>query len=195
MSSEVDIGNRAIHRIGAYPIVALTDDSPEAQCLRGLFEPTRDAMLRAHPWRFALTRRSLGALSEAPAFGFARQYQLPADYLAIVEIASRWVWQGQTHDEPDWSIEGRRILADLENPLPIRYVRRVTNADEFDPCFAEALGAKLAIEVCQRLTQHRGLKQDCERGFVYEMGEAKKANAIELPPRVFPEGSWITARA
>ena len=55
--------------------------------------------------------------------------------------------------------------------------------------------AKLAIEVCQRLTQHRGLKQDCERGFVYEMGEAKKANAIELPPRVMPEGSWITGRA
>jgi hypothetical protein len=113
----------------------------------------------------------------------------------MVEIASRWVWQTQTHEEPDWSIEGRRILTDLESPLPIRYVRKVTNAGEFDANFAETLGAKLALEITQRLTAHRGLKQDCERGFLYEISEAKRANAIELPPRLMPEGSWITSRA
>lgn len=51
--TEVDICNLALGRIAQPAIVALTDADDEGVQCNLHFDPTRDALLRAHPWRFA----------------------------------------------------------------------------------------------------------------------------------------------
>ena len=65
--------------IGATNIIALNEDSKSARVCNQRFANVRDAVMRAHPWNCIVTRASLAADTETPAFTFAYQYTLPTD--------------------------------------------------------------------------------------------------------------------
>lgn len=193
MASAVEIANRALTKLGAARITDLADDSPEARSVSAAFSSVRDAELRAHPWGFALHRRELAALTDAPAYGYARQFQLPADYLALYEVADMYAWS--RHDPPvPWQVEGRRILTSLAAPLRIRYIRRVEITIEYDALFVDALAARLAYELCEEITQSSTKRQLADADYARAIREARRVNAIERPPTPLPEGSWIIER-
>jgi len=52
--TEVNVCNRALGRLGASGITALADGSTEAAQCTLHYAETRDALLREHPWRFAV---------------------------------------------------------------------------------------------------------------------------------------------
>lgn len=54
VAAEVTLCNLALGRIGASAITALGEGSDESAQCDLYYEPTRDALLRSHPWRFAL---------------------------------------------------------------------------------------------------------------------------------------------
>ena len=68
MPSDVDIASNALHEIGEKSITSLDDDSDRARLVKQFYAVTRDATLRAHPWNFATTRRSLAQETAAPVF-------------------------------------------------------------------------------------------------------------------------------
>ena len=79
MATEVSICANALRRLGDDPITSLTDDTERARLCNAFYTDARDAVLRSHPWNFAITRTSLAKLSDAPAYGFNYQYSLPTD--------------------------------------------------------------------------------------------------------------------
>ena len=93
----------------------------------------------------------LPALADAPAWGYDYQYPLPDDYLALVQVNDIYVRSGSS--VALWSVEAGAILTNIEAPLKVRYVKRVTNPGLFDSMFCEALACKLALEACETLTQ------------------------------------------
>ena len=54
VAADVAICNIALGRIGASAITALGEGSAESDQCDLYYEPTRDALLRSHAWRFAL---------------------------------------------------------------------------------------------------------------------------------------------
>src|SRR3546814_6931193 len=86
MTSVVSICNRALTLLGQKTITSLEDNSQAARLCVESYGPTRDAVLRDHPWNCAIARADLAALSEAPAFEFGRQFQLPPDCLRVLEL-------------------------------------------------------------------------------------------------------------
>ena len=56
ITSDVDICNLALHKIGHDSIDALTDENDAARHCNALYAVERDMMLAAHPWSFALRR-------------------------------------------------------------------------------------------------------------------------------------------
>lgn len=58
--TEVSIANMALSRVGQHNQIAALSDSNEAARQCNLhYEPARDALLRAHPWNFAIKRTKL----------------------------------------------------------------------------------------------------------------------------------------
>jgi len=50
MATEVSICSNALRRLGDDPITALTDDTERARLCNAFYVPSRDLVLRSHPW-------------------------------------------------------------------------------------------------------------------------------------------------
>ncbi len=184
MTSRVEICNRALDKLGSAPITSLDDDVKAARACARMFNAVCDAELRDHQWNFAVARRSLPALEEAPVFGFARQFQLPGDCLKVLEI----------DPQGDWKIEGQRLLADTRDGLRIRYIRRNEDTNSFDALFVEALASRLALELCESLTQSNSKKRAALEDYTQAVRRARRADAIEGTADALTETTWIKAR-
>ncbi len=194
MASQVEIVNQALVKIGSDRIVSLADDVKAAKVASAIWDAKRDAELAAHPWTFAKARAELPALATAPAFGWARAYQLPADYLTMVEVGENYV----LYMPPDelvtlFEIEGQTILTDEASPLRIRYIRRITNTGLFPALFNEALACRLAAEMAESLTQSLAKREAAWKEYGMAIRTARQRNAIEQPPQPIPESSWWRA--
>jgi hypothetical protein len=192
MASKVSIANRALSKLGEDRILLLTDDNKRARTLDQMFDDVLDAELRRYRWKFTITRTELPALAEAPAWGYLYQYPLPADYLALVQVNDIYVRSGSP--VALWSVEAGAILTNIEAPLKVRYVKRVTNPGLFDPMFCEALACKLAMEACETLTQSETKFNRMAEQYKMAMLDATRQDAIENPPDELPQGSWLDAR-
>lgn len=185
--SEVERANAALTAIGARRINSLSEDVKEARVCSLRFGPVRDALIRAHPWNFALSRARLPAAADAPAWGWARAFPFPADALRI------WRVSGLTDD--DWAVEGRQILTDAAAPLAIQYLRRATNPADWDPGFAEAFAARLAAEIAADIVDETTTVERMWGLYRDKAAEARRADAQEGSAERLPDPSWIAARA
>lgn len=179
----------ALARCGAAPITALTDSNDKARLASEFYEPTVQAMLRRHPWNFAIKREELAEDADAPIDEWAKQFVLPADPFCIRVLQVNC-------GTDDFVIEGRLLLTDADT-VKLRYVARV-NESEFDPIFVESLVLQLASKFAYRLQISETL-----RGAILQelnqlaMPEARSADAFEQrEPLVDPasESTWVTAR-
>ena len=206
MTSQIEVANRALSKLGESRITSLADDIKAAREVSAAFDSVRDAELRAHGWSFAMTRAQLAADVVPPAYGYAHSYQMPTDLLRIWQTGE-WYWSGpdlsdyRNSDGAPYVIEGRSILTSegrsstgTPAPLRIRYLRRVTDTGLWDATFVEAFACKLAIEVCEALTQSQSKKSTAWNEYDIAIKRAMRCNAIELPPEYVSDDSWITAR-
>lgn len=185
MSSVVDIANRALDKLGHGSITSFNDGSKAANLLDRTWPIVRNQVLRDHPWNFAVKRVILAPLNEAPPWGFTFQHQLPSDYLRLIEI--RDLRAG------DYQVEDGKILADLDT-LYTRYIYEVTDPNSYDALFIDAIASKLAFELCESLTQSNAKKKLFAEEYAISIQRAKSVDAVENPPTVFEEDSWIEVR-
>jgi hypothetical protein len=188
MTSKVELANRALAKLGEDAITSFQDGSNASRAVASAYDSVRDAVLRAHPWSFALMRAAIPALSSAPIFEYGKAFQLPTDFLRLVEIS------GIDGRYRTWRVVGRRIEVDAEAPLRILYIRRVDDPNEYDALFIEAMAARLAAEMSQQLTDNNGLGERMEQVYRDLLSEARMVDAKEGPPRQMPDGLWLDAR-
>lgn len=193
MASQVSIVNRALIKLGEQTILLLTDNVKQARTMAALFEDTRDAELRAHRWKFAMRRTLLTALVEPPPWGYQLQYDLPADFLALVQVNEIHLRSG-AKQRPPWRLEGRRLLTDLAAPLAVRYVARVDDTAVFDPLFVDALACRLAMEACEAQTQSDTKFQRVAGMYREAINLAVRQDSVEAPPDELPDGTWLESR-
>lgn len=189
MASEVGICNRALQKLGAKRITSLTEDTANARSCNVAYESIRDAELRAHPWVFSIERAELAADSSTPAWGRANSFQLPSDFLMIAND-----YPESNDNAKDWVIEGQKILTNDSDPLYIRYVKRVTDTAVMDALFVEALSARLALELCEEITQSNSKKESLRADYDLAIKTARKRNAFSNVSAVPPDDEWITVR-
>lgn len=189
MASNVEIANRALQILGAKTIVSLTEDSRNARAINLAFEPVKLSELRKHHWSFAVKRASLAASSTAPLFNRTASFPLPSDFVSLLPPDPE-----VNFNDLDWQIEGRNIVTNDDAPLEIRYIYNVTDPNEMDVLFREALSARLALELGEEITQSNAKKSDAKAMYDDTISQAKKANAIERVAQKPPEDIWVTVR-
>lgn len=194
LASQIDVCNQALIKAGSSTIISLSDGTKGANLLSAIYDIKRDAELAAHPWTFAINRAQLPASGTAPAFGWAYAYPMPTGYLGMVEVGEDYVMY-DAGSQVLFQIENGEILTDEGAPLKIRYIKRVTNTGLFSPLFVEALACRLALELCESLSDSTSKKQDLKDDYRAAISLARRMNAIEQPPRRTPDSSWVNARA
>lgn len=190
MASKVEIANRGLQLLGAKRITSFTEDSRNARAINAAYEPVKLALLRKHTWGCATTRTQLAANSTAPAFGKENSFALPADWVRSLPLDPDY----QTNDD-DRVVEGRNILTNESAPLDLRYIYNITDPNEMDPLFREALATALAEALCEEITQSNTKMQTAMAAHDKAIAEAKRANAIEKPADQPPDDTWVTVRS
>jgi len=172
-NSTVEIVNMAIVPLGARPIAALDEGSKAASLANEIFDTERDATLQAHEWNFAVKRTSLGLIAQAVVFGFGSQFQLPPDYLRVVEVSP----------EGKYKVEGRRILSN-ETALSIRYIAQITSPTEWSPTFKSVLAARLRWKMAYAITELTSVVDRCAREYEALLSEARTIDSQESGPEL-----------
>lgn len=193
-TSDVSICNLALQKLGAARITSLTEDSPQARACNACYEAMRDLELRKHRWAFAIRREALAADTTAPAFGPANYFTLPSDFLRLIEPD-----ESENYNTLDWRIEStsdssKKIATDAAAPLNIRYIARITDPTLFDSAFDETLACRVAVQICEQVTQSNAKMESVMAQYKDAVREARRANAIEGIPAEPPTDTWITAR-
>lgn len=197
MAAPIEIVNRALSKIGETRIRALDQETKYAGLALSLYDIVRDSELSAHRWNFAKDRILLPAMGDAPAFGWAYQYQMPSDCLRVL-LAGPWPQAIMSAyigwDTSQYTIEGTRILSDIGPTLTLLFIKQITDTGIYPPTFVEAFACKLAIEM---VTDISGGKDD-KKQVLWEEYEraihaAKTINAISLPPQMVQDDTWMLA--
>lgn len=190
--SEVSIVNLALTLLGQDRVISVSDDVESARVMRSLWDGTRDMVMAAHPWKFAIKRTALPALAAAPAFGWSLEYALPEECLRLVQVGDDWTFYEST---AAWfALEGGSILTDQPAPLRVRYVRRITNTGLWPPLFCRVVSLQLALDACEKLTNSTAKLERLGVGYTSAVREAKRQNAIERPPLRADRSDWLAAR-
>lgn len=185
MPSVVDVVNRALDKLGYGAITSLSDGTKAANLADRTWPIVRDQMLRDNPWNFAVKRTTTAPLSEAPSWGFSYQHELPSDLLRLLEVRDL--------SSGEYQVEGSTVLTD-ESVLYIRYIAQITDPNAYDSLFIEALSAKLALEMCEELTQSNTKKRVLAEEYREALVRARGVDAVENPPTVFEEDLWVEVR-
>lgn len=186
-TSNVEIANLALQKIGARRIESLTQDVSNARSMNAAFTKIRDQELRRYDWGFAIARASIAADSDQTEWGDWNRYALPNDYIRLLR-------DDESGQAVDWRIEGLFIVTADAAPLDIRYIARIEDPNYFDALFIEALAAKLAFQTCKEITGSTTQQGAAKADYDWAIAEAKRSGAIEKAAQEAPEDSWINVR-
>lgn len=184
--SETSIANAALVLLGERRINSLEDNTKGARILRDRYDEVRDDVLRAHTWNFATKRAALAVNAVAPAWGFANAFDVPADFLRLIEIENR--------DSYPHQVEGRQIVTDHEGPLNILYTFKATVVIHFDPMFRQAFAAALAADVCEAFTGSNTKVEQCFALMDKKIKEARVPDGQEQSPQHVEASEYLDSR-
>jgi hypothetical protein len=184
------IFNMALDLLKEEPILAPTDNRSAVKWMNRNYVPTRDALLRQHPWNCALSRASLAVMSDAPAFGWTYQYQVPADCLRVLPLADLGKQNGRS---TPFEYERRKILTNATAPLLIRYIGQIEEP-EMDAMFKQSLAATLAGKAANFIAGKASYANQCVQMAKEATMAAQMVDALEGTPEESDTADWTDAR-
>lgn len=179
MASEVSICNVALIRCGTDTIMSLTEPGNKgARLCNAVYTDVRDALIRAHPWNFAVRRASLPRTGNAPAFEFANEFTLPEDCLKVQSVYCEFPYRVERAKVG----AGKVIVTDAE-AVRLEYIARVTDANQMDPTFRNALSLAIAATICVGINDNATLAKVIAEEAESALSLARSIDSHEGTPR------------
>lgn len=186
MASAVSICSNAFLSLGAQPIASFEEGTDQAKLAANLYPDARDYVLRAYPWNCATKRVILPPLADAPAFDYARAFQLPNDWLKTLQV-------GYYGEEVDYRTEGLTILSDATS-LPLRYIYRNENVDSWDTGLVWAMTQVMRAIFAQPVQSSGSMEELANAVLSPILRRASVADAQDDPPAEFGDYPLLQAR-
>ena len=185
MASNVEICNNALYMLGAQAILALTDDNERARLCNGRFVYNRDSLLRSYNWNFAMKRATLARSTTEPEWEYDYLYTLPTNPLCLRVVSME--------EDYKYKIEGRYIATDATT-CNILYIGQITDPNEMDTMFREALSARIAADICYPLTGNSSQQDLMLKLAEQKLRLARSTDAQEGSPEVFTTDTFVDSR-
>tara|TARA_B100001013_G_C24619421_1_gene446588 strand:- start:475 stop:1122 length:648 start_codon:yes stop_codon:yes gene_type:complete len=196
MASEVQIAKLALSYVGdRFDITSLTEASTEAEQVNLVFVEARDSLLRQHTWNFAKKFSSPAALTGTAPNLWTFMYLYPVDALRILSITNP-AGREATPIKFEVGINGDDeycVLTDQED-AQIKYIKRITDTQEFDANFTVAFAYSIAAKIAMALTGDGGIATNLYNMYQAQLNMARGNDAAEGIEPDPPEAGWILAR-
>jgi hypothetical protein len=186
-TTDIDLVNRALTRLGAQPIASFADAGTEAATASALYPPARDALIAGYPWRFATRRAALTRAMQDPEADYAHAFDLPVDFLRALSLGTAGRARGL-----NFAIAGQAVLADAD-PVVLTYIAQVGEA-VMPPHVQDALVARLTAEFCLPLTESTSRAEMLARAAEDALATARRIDAQQDSPRALTGYPLIEAR-
>ena len=180
--NRVSVANLALSNLGEAPIQNLNDNNARARIASARIDDVIRTVLRGHDWNSAMKRVSLTKIDD-PLFGWNSTFQLPADYIKIIEV-----WPVSK-----FRVQGSNVLSN-EATLNLLYIYEPSDINILDVLLAEAMSLKLAVEMAETLTGKDGLKDRMMQKYLMALQEARGANSKDKTPEHREESTFWNAR-
>jgi hypothetical protein len=178
MTTAVSICSNALMMLGKDPISSMLEDNDRAKYCANLYPALRDALLRKHFWNCAIKRVLLSPDATPPAYGYTAQFPLPSDFLRLYEVGRPGAFV------TDFQLENRMILANAA-ALPLRYVWRNDNEDNWDSGLVDTATIMMAALLAYPITQSTSLRDSMKEEAARTLREAKAIDGQENPSETF----------
>ena len=186
MATGVSICSNALLMLGAQTINDFNEPLDRAKLAANLYPTIRDDLLRTHPWNCTIKRALLAPDATPPAFGYDNQFELPADFLRVLEV-------GQAGIQIDYLVEGRSILADATS-LQLRYVYLNEVENTWDASLVGLLTLAMACAMAYPITQSSALQAAFEQKLAMAKKVARAVDGQEDPPQTLGDERLYAAR-
>ena len=187
MASETDVLNDALGQSGLPAITSLSANEPNAAWCRTFYPELRRSFFRAYRPNCSRKRATLQQNATPPEFGYAFAYDLPNNYLMLLEYNGDApdlssidpLWQGIP---PSWKVEGNQILTN-DSVVVIRYIADIDNPALWDPLFSQVISALLSSKLIAAVWKDLAKSQ----------AKLKEALEVWLPPAMAADGQSDSA--
>lgn len=196
MTGEIDIYNVAAVAIDQEPLASPDQQNKLGRLCRSHFVACRRFVLRAFPWNSARTRVTLAAEATAPAFEFANQYLLPANFLRVFKV--------NNNRNAKWQVEGlvtaagvplgQGLLTDEGAPLNLLYIFDLTDVTRMDPMLVRAIGYDLGAEIALAMTGEIAKRDRCLAALGEIQASARLASMQENSSDEWDVDIWLQSR-
>lgn len=195
MTTKQQLYTSALYELGNRKV--LTTESVEARrALDDVYDEAVAECLEAGSWNFAMETVQLDAdTGVTPNFGFTKVFAKPSDWVRTHGVSGdeylNYPLMQYYDDSNFWS-------ADI-TPIYVRYVSDDTglglDLTRWTTSFVRYVELELAVRVCMRLTQDKGLWMQLKEDRDKARKRAKNADSMnEAQPRFKPAGSWTESR-
>lgn len=181
--SKITICTNALLQLGSQPIAAFDEGTDNSLLCSNLWPQTLDGVLRAHPWNCATKRVSLAPSATAPVYGFAFAFDLPGDFLRLMEADTL----------SNYKVESGQVLGD-ENPLLIKYIWRNEAVPSYDSLLIEALTAAMKTCLAYPVTKSTTKEKECLDLYMTRLQHARTVDGLEGTPDAMGNSQLLSAR-
>lgn len=186
MATGVSICSNALLMLGAQTINDFNEPLDRAKIASNLYPTIRDDLLRTHPWNCTIKRALLAPDAIPPAFGYDNQFELPADFLRVLEV-------GQAGCQIDYLVEGRSILANATS-VELRYVYLNEVENTWDASLVGLLTMAMACAMAYPITQSSALQAAFEQKLAMAKKVARAVDGQEDPPQTLGDERLYASR-
>jgi hypothetical protein len=188
ISSEIEVCNLALLKIGQNTISSFDDEIPQAQLCRYSYDQSKQSLLYQYPWSFATKEDGLTQIVErgngeaVPRYKYV--YSIPEAFLRLVSIydgANREM-TAFTGCKPAYEVQNARLMTDF-NPCRIKYVFDLGIVTQMSPLFIDAMVCDLAIRMTKVFNDSSTYLQQLEQDFMitFEKAKIEDARQKQLP--------------
>lgn len=215
-SSEIEISNRALGRIGIDQLIESMDDpNNRARNCKLQYEPCRDEVLQDFPWNFAQTCVALALVADVTVPGWAYVYRYPATCMKVHRVTGP---QGQRMQglanlayevwNYDVLLPGKQPFAVMADPVNAGariivsdvefasawFTMKVTDPSQFSALFRSALAWRIAMELALSLRAAANLYNNAAQQYGWATSQAQVHSLGEEVTDRAPVSAAVSAR-
>lgn len=186
MATGVSICSNALLMLGSQTINDFNEPVVRASIAANLYPTVRDDLLRTHPWNCTIKRVLLAPDATPPAFGYDNQFELPADFLRVLEV-------GQAGLQIDYLVEGRHILANATS-VELRYVYLNPVENTWDANLVALMTLAMAAAMAYAITQSAAVRDSLKQDLEMAKKVARAVDGQEDPPQTLGDERMYASR-
>lgn len=194
---DLHAANGALALLGEARLTSLDEDRPAARAITDAFGNVRDALLRRHPWNFALKYRNLTRDPTLPAGSFAYGFPLPSDCLRVRSVdglgADAWAVEAPENADPNATQLAPVLFCDTTSAR-IAYTASIVHVGLWDSLFLEVFELELAARIAGVVGQ-AGMADTLRVTAASRLSSARRVDEREAArSRITSDVSFLRAR-